>query len=143
MVITALRSVAQIVIWRVFITPIKVNQTCQRAVELGRRPFVGEPSLHFCPLFAAPLFDCREVTGVGVELDDRRTVSECDRFFSGSPTRDSDAILRPLFPFVARCIARLTGHPTFPLRPPAKRPYCPTHAGCERMFQLLARNGPS
>src|SRR5215469_15111514 len=116
MVITALRSVAQIVIWRVFITPIKVNQTCQRAVELGRRPFVDEPSLHFCPLFATPLFNCREVTGVGLELYDRRTVSECDRFFSGSPMRDSDAILCTFFPFEARCISRLTGHPTFPLR---------------------------
>src|ERR1700757_5249062 len=88
LVITTLRSVTQIVIWRVLITQIKINQTGECAIEYPRGPLIGEPGLHFCPFGTAALRDRRVVIGVDVELNDRRTVAERDCFFSGSPARD-------------------------------------------------------
>src|ERR1700730_6219033 len=143
LVIITLCPVSQIVIWRVFIAQIKINQAGECAVEYRRRPLIGEPGLHFCPFRTAPLGDRRVVIGVDVELNDRRTVAERDSFFSCPPPRDPGTVFGPLFPLEARCVARLTRHPTFPPRQVARRPYCPIHAGCGRMPQPLARSDPS
>src|SRR6516164_1978666 len=76
MVITTLRSVTQLVIWRIFTAQIEINQTGERAVEDWRRPLIGEPSLHLSPFLTASLGDCCVVIGVDLELNDRRTVDE-------------------------------------------------------------------
>src|SRR6516225_11700231 len=101
---------------RLFIAGITINKARERAVEYRRRPLIGEPGLHPCPLRTAPGSERVMVIGVDIELNDRRAIAKRDRFFSGPPPRDLGAVFRSLFPLEARCLARLTRHPTFPPR---------------------------